>query len=89
LETVFETGVELGVKTYIVMPPTIFGIGTGLLNKLSIQAPTILRSAIKAGQAEVIGDGKAQWDHVHIADLVLLYELILSKLLKKAFCLRP
>jgi hypothetical protein len=30
------------------------------------------------GQAEVIGEGKGKWDHVHIADLVLL----LSKVLK-------
>lgn len=41
--------------------------------------PTLIRFAIQSGQAEVIGDGKASWDHVSITDLALLYELILAK----------
>jgi hypothetical protein len=32
------------------MSPTIYGVGSGLYNKLSIQIPTLIRSALKAGR---------------------------------------
>ncbi|KAJ3028314.1 hypothetical protein HDV00_010473 [Rhizophlyctis rosea] len=80
--TVYKTGVEQEVKTYIIMAPTIFGIGSGLLKTISIQIPIIIRSAIEAKQAQVIGNGTGVWTHVHIADLCELYELILQKALK-------
>ncbi|OGM46626.1 NAD dependent epimerase/dehydratase family protein [Aspergillus bombycis] len=79
---VFRTGIDLSVKTTIIMAPTIFGIGTGPVNRLSIQIPTLIRRALQYGHAVVIGDGQAEWDHVHIADLVTLFELVLVKVLK-------
>ncbi|KAF4628389.1 hypothetical protein G7Y89_g9763 [Cudoniella acicularis] len=78
---VVETGLEQGVETHIIMSPTIYGIGTGNFNRQSIQIPTIIRSALKAGQAEAIGEGKGIWDYVHIADLAKLYEILLTKIL--------
>ena len=63
------------------MYPTIYGIGSGDFNTVSIQVPTIIRSALEDGQASVLGGGKTIWDHVHIADLVLLYEVVLAKVL--------
>jgi len=79
---VVETGLAAAVKTTILMSPTIYGFGTGLFNKLSIQFPTLLRAAIKAGQSEMIGEGKGVWSYVHVADLARLYELLLNKVLK-------
>lgn len=76
-----ETGLEVGVRTYLIMSPTIYGIGTGLFNRVSIQLPTVIRSAIKTGQVGVNGPGNGVWDAVHIADLCLLYELLLAKAL--------
>lgn len=76
-----ETGLEVGVETHIIMPPTIYGIGTGRFNKLSIQVPNLIRAALKAGQAFVIGEGKGVWDYVHISDLAKLYELLLLKII--------
>lgn len=73
---------DLSVKTTIIMAPTIFGIGTGPVNRLSIQIPALIRRALHYGHAVVIGDGQAEWDHVHIADLVTLFELVLVKVLK-------
>ncbi|KAK9233872.1 hypothetical protein V1525DRAFT_414956 [Lipomyces kononenkoae] len=78
---VFQIGRALAVKTTIVKPPTIFGLGTGPINKLSIQIPGLIRRALQYGQAVVIGDGHGQWDHVHIEDLVRLFELVLIKVL--------
>ncbi|OLN86540.1 hypothetical protein CCHL11_08503 [Colletotrichum chlorophyti] len=78
---VVQTAERTGVKTYIMMPPTIYGQGTGLFNQESLQIPAIIRSAIKAGVAEYIGDGDAYLGHVHVEDLALWYELLFSKVL--------
>lgn len=64
------------------MSPTIYGVGTGHFNKLSIQAPGFIRTALKLGKTFVIGNGKGTWDYVHIADLTKLYEIVLQKILK-------
>lgn len=77
-----ETGLEQDVKTYLIMSPTIYGLGTGLFNKKSIQLPTIIRTAIKKGQVDVIGEGTGAWDAVHIQDLATLHELLLAKVLQ-------
>jgi len=79
--TVIKTGLEQSVKTYLIMSPLIYGLGTGPVNKLSIQAPAIIRDMIKHENAAVIGEGKAIWNHVHIEDLVRLYELVLHKVI--------
>lgn len=76
---VVATGLANGVKTTILMSPTIYGIGSGFFNKLSIQIPTLIRAAIKDGHSSVIGDGAGVWDYIHIADLADLYEVIFSK----------
>jgi len=78
---VIETGLKYNVKTLIIMSPTIYGVGSGLFNRLSIQTPGLLRLALKTGESQVIGDGAGRWDHVHIADVVLLYEIILNNVL--------
>lgn len=78
---VIETGLKVGVKTYIIMSPLIYGIGTGHFNQQSIQVPAMIKATLKTKQAEVIGDGKASWDHVHVADLATLYEIVAHKLL--------
>ncbi|PWI72419.1 NAD dependent epimerase/dehydratase family protein [Purpureocillium lilacinum] len=79
---VLEKGEAAGVKTYILMSPTIYGIGSGLFNRTSIQIDAIMRAAKRQGFTSVMGPGKAQWDHVHIEDLTQLYELVLAKLLR-------
>jgi nucleoside-diphosphate-sugar epimerase len=76
-----ESGLEMGVPTHIIMPPTIYGVGTGLFNKLSIQVPTLIRTALKLGHAVVVGEGKSTWDYVHVADLAKLYELLVLKII--------
>ena len=63
--------------------PTIYGPGSGPFNRLSIQIPTMIRTAIAKGRAEVIGAGADTWNEMHISDLVLLYELVLAKILAK------
>lgn len=74
---VVETGKEQGVPTTIIMSPTIYGVGTGKFNRLSVQYPIQMRQALQAGQAEYVGDGEGVWDFVHIVDLAILYETVL------------
>ncbi|KAJ4299403.1 hypothetical protein N0V90_004648 [Kalmusia sp. IMI 367209] len=71
-----ETGLAEGVPTTVVMSPTIYGIGSGQFNRLTIQYPLQMRSALKEGKALYVGDGAGQWDYVHVEDLAVLYELI-------------
>jgi nucleoside-diphosphate-sugar epimerase len=78
---VVETGLKVSVPTTILMSPTIYGLGSGFFNRLSIQIPTLIRAAIAQGHAAVIGTGAGRWDAVHISDLVLLYEIVLAKIL--------
>ena len=69
------------MKNVIILPPLIYGIGTGLFNRTSIQIPLLIRAALKRGKAEMIGPGEATWDNVHIADLVDAYIILFDQLL--------
>ncbi|KAI0802220.1 NAD(P)-binding protein [Xylaria sp. FL0064] len=75
--TVVEAGKAQGVPTTIIMSPTIYGVGAGKFNRLSIQYPLLMKQAVASGQAEYVGDGEGVWDYVHILDLTMLYELVL------------
>jgi len=72
------------VRTYIVLPSTIYGIATGKLydlgisNPHSIQIPLAIRRSLDRGQGGVIGEGKNIWPHVEIHELVELYQLLLD-----------
>lgn len=74
---VIDASLELGVNTLVIMSPTIYGRGTGLFNKSSIQVPAFVAAALKAGQAVVPGEGQGEWDNVHVEDLAELYTLAL------------
>ena len=78
---VVDTGLEVGVPTHIMMPPLVYGRGSSLFKNYSYNIPRLIQESIKAGQAQVIGDGEGVWDYVHIADLANLYELLLSRIL--------
>lgn len=78
---VLEQGEAAGITTYILMSPTIYGIGSGFFNRTSIQIDAIIRAAQRDGITTVIGAGTAHWDHVHIEDLAVLYELLLARVL--------
>ena len=67
------------------MPPTVYGVGLGTVgdpNILSYQVPTLIRSAIEVGQAEVLGDGNGTCGYVHIVDICSLYEAFISKAIR-------
>ena len=80
---VIDASIETGVKTIVVMSPTIYGVGTGHFNKSSIQVPAYVQATLKNGQGVVVGEGNGEWDNVHVEDLAELYELVLLDCLEK------
>lgn len=68
----FELGEELDIKAFIICSPLIYGGGTGLFNKSSIQIPTIVRAALRRERAIYAGDGLGVWYHTHIEDIAVL-----------------
>lgn len=79
--TVMEYGESAGINTYIIMSPTIYGLGSGLVKRTSMQIEALVRAARKDKYVSVVGSGESEWDHVHIKDLGLLYELFVTKIL--------
>jgi nucleoside-diphosphate-sugar epimerase len=67
-----------GVRTVIVCPSLVYGVGAGL-NTKSIQIPFLLDQAQASGVVRVIGRGLNRWSTVHIDDLTALYSLALAK----------
>lgn len=64
------------------MPPTIYGTGTGRFNRLTIQAPAIMRSALQTKQVVQLGPDDGTAEHVHVEDLADLYILVAEKVVK-------
>ncbi|KAI0460002.1 NAD dependent epimerase/dehydratase family protein-like protein [Xylaria acuta] len=79
--SVVDAGLELDVRTLVVMAPTIYGVGSGLFNKRSVQIPVYVAGALDHGRAVVIDDGEGVWDHVHVQDLAALYEILALRIL--------
>ncbi|CAF0815060.1 unnamed protein product [Adineta steineri] len=69
------------LKSVIVLPPLIYGIGKGLFNQTSIQLPVLIRAAVKRGKVETIGLGESTWNNIHIDDLVDAYIVLFDQLL--------
>lgn len=57
------------VRTAIVCPPCISGVGRGAVNSRSIQVYALVEAALTKGEVPVVGEGRAEWDHVHVNDL--------------------
>ena len=62
------------VRTFIVVPSTIYGIAQGPLvdlgiqNPYSIQIPALIRASLDRGQAGMVGQGKNLWPNVEIGE---------------------
>lgn len=65
------------------MPPTIFGLSSGLFNKISIQIPAFFQGTLDHGTSIVVGDGQGINGRVHIADLAELYEIVVVEMLAR------
>lgn len=62
-------GASRGIRTAIICPPTIYGIGTGPVKIRSDQTPRLTNSILKKKKAFTVNEGKNVWRNVHVADL--------------------
>ncbi|KAM6504217.1 hypothetical protein JOM56_001160 [Amanita muscaria] len=75
------------IKSYIILPSTIYGAASGTLvdigvqNAYSQQIPALVKLSLQRGKAGIFGPGKNLWPNVHIDDVTDLYLLILEKIL--------
>ncbi|BCS25471.1 NAD-dependent epimerase/dehydratase family protein [Aspergillus puulaauensis] len=79
---VMDKGKATGVKTHSICLPMLFGVGTGLFRTVSGQIPILVRGAIQARQAWLVGDGSALKGYVHIKDAARVYEIAVSRVLR-------
>lgn len=81
---VIATGLSVTptVPTHILMPPVIYGAGTGLYHASTHQIPALIRSSIKEKGAWMVGDGTGIKAHVHIEDLAGYYCVLVARLLE-------
>jgi hypothetical protein len=62
------------VKSYIILPSTIYGLATGKLvdigvqNRHSVQIPFLINASLARGQAGMVGEGKNVWPNVNIEE---------------------
>jgi len=69
---------EHGVRSTVICPSLIYGVGSGL-NPNSVQIPFLVSNAREQDVVQMVGEGLNVWSNVHIEDLVDLYLLALEK----------
>ena len=73
-----------GIRTIIICPSLIYGLGRGATEH-SMQVPWLIEVARKHGVAKHYGPGENIWSNVHIDDLVNLYLLAFDRAPAGAF----
>jgi hypothetical protein len=74
------------VKTYIILPSTIYGIvsnplvDAGVQNPHSIQVPQLIRASIDRGQGGIVGLGKNIWPNVENGEVADLYIVLFDRI---------
>ncbi|KAH9206114.1 hypothetical protein DL95DRAFT_488492 [Leptodontidium sp. 2 PMI_412] len=83
-----EAAKALGIASFIVVPCTVYGKGTGQWNQLSVIFPITIQASIKQKSVSKFPeDGKCAG--VHISDLTNLYGLIVKNILEGSGALIP
>ena len=77
---IFKAAHYAVAKTYLMVPPTVFGRGLGELaeRRMSIQNPRLVYQSLLNRRATFVGPGQNVWPNVHVADLAELYLLIMN-----------
>ncbi|KAF2716728.1 NAD(P)-binding protein [Polychaeton citri CBS 116435] len=78
-QIVLGAGMNEGVKTAIVAPPTIYGRGRGPVSVRGRQVYELSKLVLQKQYAPIIGKGQARWTHVHVHDLSDIYVKLVEK----------
>ncbi|KAK0458021.1 NAD-P-binding protein [Desarmillaria tabescens] len=80
--SILELGDELGVRTYIYVPPMVYGPGEGFGNKISIQFVGIVRVGLALRRVYQVANDTDEWPLCHIKDVTTLYMALASAILE-------
>lgn len=84
---IVEADAQGYVKSYIILPSTIYDAASGTLVDIGVQhpysqqIPGLVDLSLQRGKAGIFGTGKNVWPNVHIDDVADLYLLIVEKIL--------
>ncbi|KAL2813003.1 hypothetical protein BJX63DRAFT_432291 [Aspergillus granulosus] len=73
---------EYGIAIYTVVPPLVYGKGSGTGNRISVQIPTVIRAAIANKQVYHFSEN-SEWPAVHISDLVDYYTRLIQGIIEQ------
>lgn len=76
---ILAAGKDPAVKTAIVCPPSIYGVGRGPGNKRSQQLYDLTRIILTSGRGMRVGKGENKQTHIHVYDLSDLYVLLVDE----------
>ncbi|KAK2753263.1 hypothetical protein FQN54_007954 [Arachnomyces sp. PD_36] len=79
--TIIEHAEKQGVTSFRVIPPLVYGKGTGEWNKLSVNLPVSIKAALSEKALYKFPEDPKN-SAVHISDLTALYGLIVKKVLQ-------
>ncbi|GAA6018740.1 hypothetical protein JCM11491_003431 [Sporobolomyces phaffii] len=72
---------KVNARVSIMLPPNIYGRGTGPFNQISIQIPRWIKRSVDDKQVTQFGP-KRWWNHVHVANLATGYLTLLAHIEK-------
>lgn len=75
---------DLGIRSVVICPSNIYGVGHGLTNH-SFQLPFLMARAQETGVMRIVGRGVNRWSNVHIDDVAQLFLLAVEKAPAGAF----
>jgi nucleoside-diphosphate-sugar epimerase len=73
---------DSNIKTVIVSPPVIYGVGRGPVNQRSIQIPELIKGTLVKGHGIQVLEGNARWSTIHVHDLSDLYLRLVEEAVK-------
>jgi nucleoside-diphosphate-sugar epimerase len=73
-----QAAIEKGIRSVVVCPTMVYGVGRGLQPN-SEQIPKLIELSKQIGAGVYVGKGLNRYSHVHIDDLVDLYLLVIDK----------
>lgn len=81
-----RTGIEHrdSVKTAIIAPPTIYGVGRGPGSGRGRQVYELTSFILKEKYCPRIGKGLSRWNNIHVRDLSAVFDLLVEAALDKS-----
>jgi nucleoside-diphosphate-sugar epimerase len=81
-QLVLSEGKKHGVRTAVVVPPTVYGTGEGPLKNSSMAIPWLVDAVKKRGKAFTVGEGRNVVSAIHVRDLSAAFLLLVEQALE-------